>query len=87
MASWKDAKRQRARQTGGWHCEKCGKQLTERTAIGHHKHYQRNGGQDTVDNCELRCGACEKSDGHNVSIEDLDYRVKRIERMLFPSED
>lgn len=61
--SWKQAKLERARQIG-WVCEKCGCSISSRKAVGHHKKYRRNGGKNTVSNCELRCRKCEHDDPH-----------------------
>jgi len=65
--SWKESKIQRAKQIGGYYCEDCGKPLTERTVIGHHIHYRRDGRDDSVKNCRLRCVPCEIKDPHRRS--------------------
>ena len=64
MGTWSDAKERRASFNGGWYCETCGRELSRRTAIGHHVKYRRNGGSNSWQNCQIRCSDCETSDRH-----------------------
>ena len=71
-AAWAYAKRKRIKQLKETHgaiiCEKCAKVLTKEKTRGHHIIELSSGGTDTVENCEIRCSACEDKDPHRASL-------------------
>lgn len=43
----------------GWKCEQCGRKRSKKFPIqGHHKIPREQGGEDTIENCELLCRRC-----------------------------
>lgn len=61
---WALSKSLRAQQIGGWVCERCGKSLSPRSAVGHHRKFRMYGGDDSVENCLLTCVQCERAFPH-----------------------
>jgi len=61
---WALSKALRAQRIGGWICERCGKSISPRSAVGHHRQFRMYGGDDSVENCLLTCLQCERSFPH-----------------------
>ena len=64
---WREAVAERARQIGGFKCEKCGIKLRRFEAVGHHRLPRSMSGPHTAQNCQIKCRKCEAKDKHWVS--------------------
>jgi len=83
VSRWRKAKDKRAIQIGGYLCEVCGLQLTRRDIVGHHKRFRCYGGEDTVENCMLKCQRCEQLFDHvpqNSEGFEGDHNARRRDR-------